>query len=98
MVVQPLRVVGGEGHREFFQKIFLARVNEVEIVMVHAREGSSGWSSEATRGVLLPIDADDLRRFVIRAGFGRVETRGDYSGGPFEVQTSWDLILTAVRT
>jgi len=98
MVVQPLRVVGGEGHREFFQKIFIPRAHRVEIVMVHAREGINSWSSDVTRGVLLPVDAADLERLVIRAGFTRVEMRGDYSGGLFDREASWDLILTSVRT
>ena len=97
MVAQPLRVVGEEGHREFFQKIFLPRAHQVEIVTVHAREGINGWSSEVARGVLLPIDAAVLEKFVIRAGFTRVVMRGDYSSRLFDREVSWDLILTAVR-
>ena len=98
MVAQPLRVVGGEGHRELFQKIFLPRTHQVEIVTVHVREGINGWSSEVARGMLLPIDAACLEKLVIRAGFSRVVMRGDYSGAPFDGEASWDLILTAVRT
>jgi SAM-dependent methyltransferase len=97
MVAQPLRVVGVEGRREFFQKIFLPRVKGVDVVTVHGRECDGGWGSEVRRGVLLPIDVDDLRRFVTGSGFSRLEAHGDYSGAPFEGGSSWDLILTAVR-
>ena len=98
MVAQPLRVTGAEGRREFFQKIFLPRVRQVDVVTVHGREGDCGWGSQVTRGVLLPIDADDLLRLVTDSGFSRLEARGDYSGAPFGGESSWDLILTAVRT
>jgi SAM-dependent methyltransferase len=97
MVAKPLRVIGGARNRELFQKIFLPRAHEVEIIMVHAREGSAGWSSEVTRGSLLPIDAAELGKFVAQAGFNRLETRGDYSGEPFDRERSGDLILTSVR-
>lgn len=97
MVAQPLRVAGVERNRELFQKIFLPRAHEVEIIMVHAREGSAGWRSDVTRGALLPIDAAELEGFVARAGFRRLEQRGDYSGEPFDRERSWDLILTSVR-
>lgn len=95
MAAQPLRVTGAEGRREFFQKIYLPRRRRVDVVTVHGREGDDGWGSEVTRGVLLPIDVDDLLRFVAGAGFGLLEMRGDYSGAPFEGESSWDLILTA---
>ncbi len=97
MAVQPLRVVGGEGHRELFQKIFLPRAGRVEIVTMHAREEISRWSSNVTRGALLPIDAADLAGLVTQAGFTRVEMRGDYSSAPFDKEVSWDMILTSVR-
>jgi len=97
IVQRPLRVAGGEGRLEFFQKVFIPSAPWVHALMVNI-EGTGGkWSSSVSGGRLLPIMPAEIRGIVERAGFERLEMLGDYSGRPFDNRSSQDLILTAVK-
>ena len=98
MVAQPLRIAGTQDRREFFQKIFLPRRSQVDIITVHLVDAGGEWSSEVSRGKLLPIEGDILDDLMLKAGFADVTKRGDYAGQTYEKGSSWDLIITAART
>ena len=98
LVASPLRVTGEEGRRQFFQKIFVPRPSLVEVIVVKIRENGGAWSSEVTAGSLLPIMPSFLEPAVTDAGFSPLERFGDYAGSAFDTESSWDFILTAVRS
>ncbi len=98
LVLKPIRVIDDEGRKRLFQKVFLPRPHSVEVLMIEIAEGVKGWKSKASLGKLLPIMPSDLEGYVKGFGFASPEIRGDYSGGSFDPENSWDLILNAVKT
>ncbi len=97
VVAQPLRVIEDGGRKSFLQKVFIPQSDEVAMLWVTIAEGEEGWVSEVHRGRLLPIRPGELQAAAEATGFSDIELQGDYTGGGFEPESSWDLILTARR-
>lgn len=98
VVAQPLRVIEDGGKKSFLQKVFIPGSDELAMLWVTITEGEEGWTSEVHRGRLLPIQPSELQEATEAAGFSDIELRGDYTGGGFDPENSWDLILTARRS
>ncbi|MDD5555988.1 MAG: class I SAM-dependent methyltransferase [bacterium] len=96
-VARPVRIVGAQGRREFFQKIFIPGPAGVEALMVRVAEEDGGWRSSVSGGTLLPIPEEELGARVRAAGFDILARNGNYAGAPFDAAGSADLILTCER-
>ena len=60
--------------------------------------GDAGWGYRVDSTTLRPITASQLTQALTVAGFGQVQTLGDYQGSPFDSASSSDLIVVARRS
>ncbi len=62
-----------------------------------SRQGEQGWKQRWESALLRPILSDELGTLLERAGFEQVKTFGNLAGEPFDLLSSPNLVVLAVR-
>jgi SAM-dependent methyltransferase len=66
------------------------------IITLH-RSGQGAWQQQVTSTQLYPLRQAELVGALQSAGFGQIESYGSMSGGPYELKSSGNLVITATR-
>jgi hypothetical protein len=93
----PVRHIREEGLELLFVKSFV-RIDELVCIHWLSLENKDGkWVPDVTCRPVLSVEPQFLIGAFRETGFSSVETLGDYSGNPFQPETSKDLIIVARR-
>jgi SAM-dependent methyltransferase len=98
------RWMGPEGVREAGREWLFVRFYDFNLdgtitfnMLRLRRQGDADWDQQPESTLLYPWSEPELAVLLQRAGFANLRLSGDMSGGPFEPESSGNLIIAATR-
>jgi SAM-dependent methyltransferase len=96
--LRPLRQVVHDGTEHLFLKLFEVHRDHVALNVIEVVREGDEHSQRLTRSRLHPLTLPWLTGALEEVGLEVVETCGSFSGEPYDVESSGDILVVAHRT
>jgi SAM-dependent methyltransferase len=105
VLAQHSRWMGPEARREADREWLFLRFYDFDPdgmitfnIITLFREGVSAWQQKIDSVRLYPLRAVELTEALKSAGFGQIQCFGNMQGEPFDLQSSGNLVISAIRS